>query len=205
MKKLLTLLFVFFTVSVLAQNIPAKPSPPKLVNDLANALTPDEINSLERKLVAYNDSTSTQVVIVTVETTGDYDIQEYALRILRDWGVGNTKTNNGIVIVAAIKDKKIRIETGYGMEGVIPDITAQRIIDNEVTPNFRAGDYYRGFDEAINAIAKAAAGEYTAPVNYNRQSKRRGGSIFSYLIPLIILVVIISGIGGGRGGRGGVE
>ena len=202
MKQLFTLLFLILAFRAFTQNIPAKPNPPRLVNDFGNVLNTEQRASLERKLVAYDDSTSTQIVIVTVETTGDLDIQEYALKILREWGVGNRTTNNGIVIVAAVNDRTVRIETGYGMEGVIPDITARQIIADEITPNFRSGNYYGGFDEAVNAIARAVAGEYAAPENYNRRTERRRGSGFGYLIPLIIIIIIISRTGGGSGGGG---
>src|SRR5215210_546087 len=124
MKRILFGFFLLFASTVFTQKIPPKPNPPRLVNDFANVLTPDQEQSLENKLVAYDDSTSTQIVVVTVPTTGDYDIQEYALAILRGWQVGNKKTNNGIVLLAAIQDHKVRIETGYGMEGAIPDITS---------------------------------------------------------------------------------
>jgi uncharacterized protein len=201
MKKLLSFLLFFYSFIATAQNIPQRPTPPRLVNDLANVLTADQVQSLEQKLVAYDDSTSNQITIVTVPTTGDYDVDAYALKILRDWGVGNRKNNNGIVILAAITDRKIKIEVGYGLEGVVPDIIAKQIIDNEVTPNFREGNYYRGFDEATDAIIKAAAGEYKAPENYNQRSTgRRGGSIFTWLIPLVIIILIFSGRGGGGGG-----
>lgn len=205
MKKLLSFLFLFFTVAAIAQNIPQRPNPPRLVNDFANVLTSDQIQSLEQKLVSYDDSTSNQIVIVTVPTVGDYDVDAYALKILRDWGVGNKKNNNGIVILVATNDRKVRIEVGYGLEGAVPDITAKQIIDNEITPYFRGSNqdnYYRGLDNAINAIIKAATGEYKAPENYNKRatSNGRGGSIFSWLIPLIIIILIFSRRGGGGGG-----
>ena len=200
MKKLLSLLFLFFTVATIAQNIPQKPNPQRLVNDFALVLTSDQIESLERKLVNYDDSTSTQIVVVTVPTTGDYNIDDYALKILRDWGVGNKRTNNGIVIIAAINDRKVKIEVGYGLEGAIPDITARQIIDNKITPNFKQGNYYRGFDEVSDAIIKAATGEYSPPQGYRKTNSGRSGSILSFLIPLIIIIVIISRSGGGGGG-----
>lgn len=198
--------FVFLTaLAANAQNIPARPNPPRLVNDLANVLSADQAQSLERKLVNYNDSTSTQIVIVTVPTIGDYDEHEYALKILRSWGVGNKKTNNGIVILAAINDHKIRIETGYGMEGAIPDITANQIIESAIVPNFKEGNYYKGFDLATDDIIKAAAGEYKAPENYARRTSTGGGLGLSSIIFLIILIIIISRIGGGGGGGGMVS
>src|SRR5437762_13606376 len=158
------LLLVSFITS--AQNIPTRPNPPRLVNAFAHVLSSEEAQQLEQQLVAYDDSTSNQIAIVTVKTLDDYPIEEYALKILRDWGVGNKKTNNGIVILAAIDDHKIRIETGYGMEGAIPDIVANQIIEEYIVPNFRQGNYYRGFDQAVDALIKAAAGEYQEPENY---------------------------------------
>jgi uncharacterized protein len=151
-----------------------------------------------------------QIAIVTVPTIGDDAIEDYALKILRDWGVGNKKTNNGVVILAAIKERKVWISTGYGLEGSIPDLTAKEIVDNEIIPNFKGGasdNYYRGFNGAADAIIKASRGEYKAPAGYDngaRRKKGRGGSnIFGFLIIIgIIIFVLISRGGGGRGGGG---
>src|ERR1700722_8784901 len=160
MKKLISFLFILACLFSAAQNIPAPPNPPRLVNDFAHVMTADQVQDLEEKLVAYDDSTSIQIVVVTVPSTGDYAIDDYALKILRDWEVGNKKTNNGLVILAAINDHKVFIATGYGMEGAVPDVTAKEIVDNEILPNFKAGNYYSGFDNAADAIIKASAGEY---------------------------------------------
>jgi len=144
--------------------------------------------------------------VVTVETVGDYDPQEYELKILRDWKVGNRKTNNGVVVLAAINDHKVFIATGYGMEGVLPDITAKEIVENEIVPNFRQQNYYRGFDLAVNAIIEASHGEYKAPTGYNQQGRKGhgGGNALGILIFIIIIIVLISRRGGGRGGGGGM-
>lgn len=183
---------------------PARPSPARLVNDLAGVLTPEQAQELERKVKAYDDSTSNQVAIVTVKTTGDYAIDEVALNILRKWGVGNKEKDNGIVILSAIEDRKVWIATGYGMEGVVPDITAKAIIDNDILPAFREGNFYRGFDVAVSSVMQAAAGEYKAPANYtDRGRKKSGGLGKGLIIALVILFLILRGIGGGGGGRGG--
>jgi uncharacterized protein len=204
MKKILSLLFVFSFFASQAQNIPASPNPPRLVNDLAHVLTADQIDSLEQKLVDYDDSTSIQIAIVTVPTTGDYPIEDYALKILRDWKVGNKKTNNGLVILAAIQDRKVFIATGYGMESSVPDITAKEIVENEIVPNFRQSNYYRGLDLAADAVIKAAAGQYKAPEGYNQRGKRGpgAGSILGIIIFIIIMLVLFRGGGGGRGQGG---
>ena len=194
------LCFISFLAS--AQDIPARPNPPKLVNDFAGVLSPDEEQRLERQLVAYDDSTSNQVAVILVKTLNDYPIEEYSLKVLRGWGIGNAKTNNGVLILAAIDDRKIRIEVGYGLEGAIPDITANHIIDNDIKPNFRSGDYYDGLSQAANSIIKAAAGEYKAPDNY-RKKKGGGGFPIGLIVVIIIIVVVIFG-GRNRGGGGGM-
>src|SRR5436190_13433172 len=199
---LLVISLLLFSVCASAQIekvIPKRPSPPRLVNDFTNTLTPEQINALESKLVAYDDSTSNQIAVVIIPTTGDYSIEEVALGILRPagWGVGNKDKNNGIVLLVAKDDHKVRIEVGYGLEGAIPDITAKSIIDNDITPNFREGNFYRGLDEATDDIIKAAAGEYTAPAGYHKKGKAFpvGAIIF-----FIILLIIAFSRGGGKGG-----
>jgi uncharacterized protein len=205
MKKILLSLLIFSCLVTAAQNIPAPPNPPRLVNDFAHVMTADQVQELEEKLVAYDDSTSIQIAVVTVQTTGDYVIEDYALKILRDWKIGNKSTNNGLVILAAIQDHKVYIATGYGMEGVVPDITSKQIIEDEIIPNFKQQNYYHGFDLAADAIIKASRGEYVAPSGYNQQKKHGtgGGNILGVIIFFIIILVLISR-GGGRGGGGGL-
>ena len=198
----IALLVSFCAFAQIEKVLPPKPNPPRLVNDFAGVLTPEQRQALEAKLVAYDDSTSNQVAVVTVKTTGDYVIDEVALGILRTWGVGGTK-NNGIVILAAIEDRKVWIATGYGLEGAVPDITAKTITDNDITPNFRQEAYYRGFDEATNSLIKAASGEYKAPQGYRKGSRNRGGGSGKFIIAIIILFVILSMFGGGNNRGGG--
>jgi uncharacterized protein len=203
MKKLLLFLLIFTCLTSAAQNIPAPPNPPRLVNDFAHVMTSDQVEELESKLVAYDDSTSIQIAVITVQTTGDYAIEDYALKILRDWKIGNKKTNNGLVILAAIQDHKVYIATGYGMEGAVPDITSKQIVEDEIVPNFKQQNYYRGFDLAADGIIKASRGEYTAPSGYNQRGQHGSGrgNILGVIIFIVIIVVLISR-GGGRGGGG---
>lgn len=195
--------------SVSAQNIPPKPDPPRLVNDFAHVMTADQIEVLEQKLDAYDDSTSIQIAIVTLASIDDYPIEDVALKILRDWGVGNKKTNNGLVILATMKEHKVFIATGYGMEGSVPDATAKEIVDNEIVPNFKGGasdNFYRGFSNAADAIIKASHGEYKAPDGYakrGRKGRGGGGNVIGLIVIGIIILVIVAG-GGGGGGRGGL-
>ncbi len=213
MKKIFFVLSILalITISAFAQIdkvIPSRPYPPRLVNDLAHVLTPAQVQALEDKLVAYDDSTSNQIAVVTIRTLQDYPIEDVALRILRQWGVGNKKNNNGIVVLVAVEDRKIRIEVGYGLEGVVPDITANTIIENDIKPAFREENYYRGLDEGTSSIMRAAAGEYKAPDGYAERGGNRaprgssGGLSLGQIIVGIVILWIILGMFGGGGGRG---
>ncbi|MCW3112935.1 MAG: hypothetical protein JWR18_1331 [Segetibacter sp.] len=200
---LFTILFIIQALVGLAQNIPARPSPPRLVNDYTHTLTQDQQYTLEQKLVAYDDSTSNQVVVVIVATTNDYDPADYATKLGRAWGVGNKTTNNGVVLLIAKDDRKVFISPGYGLEGALPDITCKSIIDNVITPNFKQDDFYRGIDLGTTAIVKAAAGEYKAPEGYRKQKGRGGGgSIIGIIIIIFIILMLVGRGGGGRGGGG---
>jgi uncharacterized protein len=120
--------------------IPPRPSPPRLVNDLAGILRPDEVAALEQKLVAYNDSTSTQIAIVNITSIGPYDISDYAVRLAENWGIGQKGKNNGILILTAVQERKVNITTGYGMEAVFPDALAKRVTEYTLKPNYREGN-----------------------------------------------------------------
>jgi uncharacterized protein len=187
-----------------AQDIPPKPNPPARVNDFAHVMTSDQVATLEQKLIAFNDSTTSDIVIVTVPDIGDAAIEDYALKILRTWGVGDKKNNNGVVILADIKDHKVYIATGYGLEGAIPDATAKEIVDNEIVPNFREGNYYRGFNQATDALIRAAAGEYKAPEGngQRRRSHGSGGNGIGVIVIIVIILIIIFRRRGGGGGGG---
>ncbi len=204
MKKILFILLTICTCAVAtAQQVLPRPNPPRLVTDVAGVLSAAEQAALEQKLVALDDSTSNQIAVVLVKTIGDVGIEDYAVKLFREWGIGNAKTNNGVLIIAAIDDHKVWIEVGYGLEGAIPDITASAIYRNDIVPAFRRNEYYQGLDAAINDLAKAAVGEYKTARSKN-PSKSPGGGIIIFLILLFVVIMIVSRGGGGGGrGRGG--
>lgn len=207
-KKLLALLFLLLPLALtfaqegngepIEKIINTPPSPPRLVNDYANVLTAAQQSELEAKLVAFDKSTSTQIAIVIVNSVEGRDIAEVGTELLRSWGVGGSKNNNGVVLLVAYKDRKLNISTGYGLEKSLPDITAQQIIDYTIKPRFKGSDYYHGLDEGVTAIMNATRGEYTAPSGYYKNKKFSPGKIF-FLIILVIVLLSIFG-GGGRGG-----
>lgn len=208
MKRILLILLTVFSFTIgFSQNVLPKPNPARLVNDAANVLSPEQVEILEQKLVALDDSTSNQIAVVLIKTLGDYAIEDYAVKLFREWGIGNKKTNNGVLIIAAIDDRKVWIEVGYGLEGAIPDVTASSIYRNEIVPEFRKQNYYRGIDNAINALTKAAVGEYKVKKERKGNNGKGGGSIITFVIILFVIIMILgrSGRGGGgRGGRGGL-
>lgn len=196
-------LLFFFSItlgitSLKAQNVLAKPNPPQLVNDIAGVLSPAEKAALENKLVAVDDSSSNQIAVVILPTLDGNPIEEYSTKLFREWGIGNKKTNNGILLLVAINDRKVRIEVGYGLEGAIPDITANSIIDNDIKPAFRAGAYYDGIDKATDDIAKAAVGEYK--VARKKTRKDTGNGLVMFIVIAIIIVVVVGRRDGGAGG-----
>jgi uncharacterized protein len=202
MKQFLIIIFGFFLFTfVQAQDLLPKPNPAKLVTDMANVLSPEQKETLERKLVAIDDSSSNQIAVVLLKTLDGYPIEEYANKLFRAWGIGNKKTNNGILVLVSVDEHKIRIEIGYGLEGAIPDITTSSIIRNDIVPNFKTGAYYQGIDLATNSLAKAAVGEYKV----KRESPIVGSKskLKNILTFLVILVVVIVMVAGGRGGGGG--
>ena len=209
MRKILSIACLLFSISAVAQvenAVPQRPSPPRLYNDFTkgrNFLTTEQASYLEGKLVAYNDSTSSQVAIVIVEDLKGYEANEYATALGRKWGVGGQQFNNGVVVLISTGggdgNRDAYIATGYGLEGAIPDVTAKHILENELIPEFREGNYYSGLNKTVDAIIKAAAGEYKAPEGYGKRRGLSPGKIFL----LIIIIWIILGIFGRGGGKGG--
>ncbi|MFD0795712.1 TPM domain-containing protein [Mucilaginibacter litoreus] len=200
-KKLIVCLGLMLCISTLfAQDIPERSN--TLVTDFTNTLSASDKQNLERKLVDYNDSTSTQIAVVIIQSTGDYDINQYGVELLRKWGIGSKEKNNGILVLVAMKDRKMAISTGYGAEGALPDIITQQIIQNDMKPRFRENDYYGGLDAATDDIIKYMKGEYKADKKATRRTKNDGGAAgIILIIVVVILIIIFRNRGGGGGGR----
>jgi len=199
MKKILLFLFTVITVAATAQDIPEKPSPPRLVNDFARMLNSMEISALENKLVTFNDSTTTQIVIVTVNELNGYAVSDYAQRLGEKWGVGQKGFDNGIVILvkpgSGSSKGEISIQQGYGLEGAIPDILCGQIIDNEILPSFRNGQYYEGLDKATDVLMALARGDF--PANKYKGKKSDLSALMPFIIFVIVLIIIMSARSGG--------
>lgn len=209
MKKFLLVIFAaFFNLAAFTQqekDLPATPNPPKLVNDFTgNTLTPQQVEALEHKLKLYDDSTSNQIAVIIVNDLKGFTAEDYAIGIGRKWGVGNKSFDNGVVVLVytggAAGDRDLTIQVGYGLEDKIADITAKNIIDHEMIPAFKEGNIYRGLDNGINALVKAAEGKYKAPEGWG--SRNKGRSIHPLVVVAIVigLLLLFGGIGGAGGG-----
>lgn len=154
----LTALLLLLPFSVFAFEIPVNDG---YVTDAAGLLTTEQEIALEETLQAEADTTSNEIAILIVQSLEGEEIVDVAVETLREWGVG-TEENNGIVIVFSYEDRKIFISPGYGLEGALPDIVIGGIMDADMTPRFKEGEYYEGFVAGVDSIRKHIAGEYTA-------------------------------------------
>ncbi len=183
------------------KDFPPRPQPARLVNDLAHVMSEDQANRLEAQLEDYARNSSTQIVIVTITDIGEYDVADYTLNLFNQWGVGQKGKDNGVVLLAAIHNKRVHISTGGGVQGNLTDALCSRIIRNEMTPSFKVNDFYGGFSKGADAVIAATKGLYKADVkdlNEGRRQRPPAG-----VMALIILVLIIFWIMRNRGGGGG--
>lgn len=184
-----------------AQDLPDPMNPPRLVNDFSGFLSANEAQSLEGKLRSFNNQTSTQIYIIIVNDLQGLVPADYTSRIGEKWGVGQKDKNNGIVVLVKPKTSnskgEVFISAGYGLEGAVPDIAANRIVDNEIIPAFKNGQYYEGLSKGTDILISLTKGEYTADeYAASRSSSKEGGGIGFFGI--IILFAILSSLFGGR-------
>jgi uncharacterized protein len=203
--KSISLIGLLIFTTVLTAQIPAKPVPPRLVNDFASILSATEAQRIEEALVAFSDSTSNQIVIVSVNSLEGIDKAQFAYNIGAEWKVGQNEFNNGVVIL--IKPKKGNekgeafIVTGYGLEGALPDAICKRIVEQEMIPRFRDEDYFGGVIAALNVIMPIAAGEYTSD-EYAASSAQEGGIAAAVLVIIFVIAVAVISAASKKGGGG---
>lgn len=207
-RTLAVLIIITTTVLVYSQDIPVKPNPPRLVNDFAGLLNIQEVNNLEQKLVAFNDSTSTQIAIVIVKELNGYDKADYAQRLAEKWGIGQKGLNNGVLILVKPKtpdsNGEVQIAPGYGLEGAIPDLTCGEIVDNEILPFFKTGEYYRGLDKSTSTLMSLARGEFTA-AQYGKQINKKVAQVAPFGIFIIFFIIIMIFRNSGRSNHNNIS
>ena len=193
---ILFLVLISIELYLSANDIPERPSPPRLVNDFANILGNEEIINLERKLVDFNRQASTQIAVVIVNDLQGYDRADYTIRLAEKWGVGQKGKDNGIVIMIKPKTSssggQAFIATGYGLEAVVPDAITKRIIENEMIPEFKKNNYYAGLNSATDVLISLTKGEFTAE-DYNEQTRKGNAPSIMALIFFVIFFLIFFG------------
>jgi uncharacterized protein len=171
---------------------------PKLtrhVTDLTGTLTPEQVTQLDGRLVELEKTKGSQVVVVMVPTTQPDDLEGYSLKVAETNKVGREGPDDGVLLLLAKNDRRVRIEVGYGLEGALPDAIASRIIREYMAPKLRANDYYGGISEALNAITQIVQGEaLPAPVSPDEAHEKRRGGFSHLLVPLIFGAIFLRGI-----------
>lgn len=196
-----SLLFILFTVFLAFSQfkIPEKPKVQTSVYDYINLLNPSQKKNLENKLIKYSDSTSTQIVVAIINSTEGEYINYLGTKWAQQWGIGQTKEDNGILILLAKNDKKIGINTGQGVEHLLTDFLSKKIIERDIIPHFKRNDYYGGLNKASESIFQVMNGEYkgTRQTSSSENDFPIGLLFFLFIVFIIILIAISKNRKGG--------
>lgn len=185
------ILLIFLIQGVVAQDIPSPMSPPRLVNDFANVFSETEKQTLENKLRIYNDTTSTQIYVVTVKNLDGYAVSDYSFRLGEKWEIGQKGKDNGAVILIKPKIGNSRgeafIAVGYGLEAQINDAYAGRIVRDRMIPYFKENDYFSGVNAAIDTMMKRLSGEFDPDMKESEE----GPSPFTIIVFIFLFIMFI--------------
>jgi uncharacterized protein len=192
----LLLCFLLVASASWAQDLAPVPALTARVTDLTRTLTPDQSAKLEQKLAAFEARKGSQIAVLIVPTTRPEAIEPYSIRVVEQWKLGRKGVDDGALLLVAKNDRALRIEVGYGLEGVLPDATANRIIEDIIVPRFKTGDLYAGVDAGVDAMIKVVDGEPLPPpqTQWRSQSKVNSGNLHSLFIVGLILVFVVGGI-----------
>jgi len=182
--------------------IPKKPSEQTSVYDYISLLTEQQKGFLEQKLIRYSDSTSTQIVVAIIKSTKGEDINFLGAQWGQKWGIGQADKDNGVLILLARGDRRIAINTGYGVEGSLTDAMSRRIVQNVIIPEFKQDDYYGGLNKGTDAIFQVLNGEFKEERTFENLQVFPLDSILPFIIFFVILIILSrrNRRGGGRNG-----
>lgn len=182
---------LFCVTAIAAVPIPPLASP---ITDLTGTLTPTQIASLDRSLRAFEERKGSQVAVLLVATVEPEAIEQFSIRVADQWKIGRKNVDDGVIFIIAKNDRNMRIEVGRGLEGALPDVIAKRIIRDEVTPHFRAGEYYLGIVAGTDRIMRVIDGEPLPEATIVQRARKPGSDIGSALPVLLIISVVIGNI-----------
>lgn len=160
------------------------------VTDLAGTLSPQQQQALEAKLAAFESHKGSQIAVLIVPTTQPEAIEQYAIRVVDQWQLGRKDVDDGVLMLLASNDRKVRIEVGYGLEGVLPDVIAKRIIESVMLPHFRQGDFYGGLDAGIDSVASVIEGE---PLPEPQRQAAGGNGGWEGMLPVLLIGGVVVG------------
>lgn len=158
----------------------AVPELARRVTDLTATLTPAQVGELEGRLAAFEAERGSQIAVLIVPTTEPEDIAQFGIRVAEQWKIGREKADDGVILVVAKNDRRLRLEVGYGLEGAIPDAIARRVIAETITPRFQAGDFYGGIVAGVEQVIRLIEGEALPPPE--RESAAEGEASFVLLV-----------------------
>jgi uncharacterized protein len=173
------------------------------VNDYANMLSPAVSERLEQALTSFENSDSTQIVVLTVNSLEGENLEEYSIKVAEAWRIGQAKLDNGAILLVAKQERKIRIEVGRGLEGVLTDLTSGRIIRGDISPHFKRNDYDAGITAGVSSIMQVVRGEYQAQPRDLKQGKKSAEPVFTLLVFLLVAVVFLGSFSKYLGGAAG--
>ncbi len=199
-------ILLLVSASCFAQfTIPDKPDLETSLYDYIQLLSSSQKNSLEQKLISYSDSTSTQIVIAIIASTEGENINFLGAQWGQKWGIGQADKDNGVLVLLARDDRRIAINTGYGVEDRLTDALSRRIIENVIIPEFKRGDYYAGLDKGSDAIFQVLTGAFKEERSFEKNGRFPFGAILPIIIFIVIMIILSSrnrgNRGGGKGGR----
>jgi len=184
-------LLLFAVPSLHAQELVPVPPLTSPVTDVAGIFTPDQSAALDAKLRAFEQAKGSQVAVLVVPTTQPEEIEQYAIRVAEAWQLGREGVDDGALLLVAIQDRRVRIEVGYGLEGVLPDAIANRIIDGDIVPGFRGGDYYGGISTGVDRMLRVIEGEPLPEPK--RRSPAEGVPGLFQLLPFLFVLALVGG------------
>jgi len=164
------------------------------VNDYASMLSPGAVQELEASLSAFEQSDSTQIVVLTVPTLGGENLEEYSIKVAEAWRIGQQKIDNGVILLIAKQERKVRIEVGRGLEGELTDLVSGRIIRGDIAPLFKSGDIDGGVKAGVASIMAVVKGEYTANPRDLGHARRSMHPIFTFVIFLMVACIFLGSI-----------
>ena len=192
-QRLLVVLLCWLALTAHAQQVAVPPLAAR-VTDLTGTLTAAQRTALEERLAAFEARKGSQIAVLMVPTTQPETIEQYGIRVAEQWKVGRKRVDDGAILLVALQDRAVRIEVGYGLEGVLPDAVARRIIDEDLVPRFRQGDVYGGIEAGVGRMIRVVEGEPLPPPRARGPAANDGIDLQEWFVLGLMFVFVVGGV-----------